>query len=241
MSRLFRPAIAAAIVVASIAGVAVAKSSEIAAALADPARADQAGDDARRQAEAVLNFSGVKPGWQVVDFSPGAGYWTRIFTNIVGAQGHVYALYPAWSAKYVGDSLTNLQARNLPNVTVAMESDDNITVPQPVDMVWTVQNYHDIPQSEIAAFNASVFKALRKGGIYLVIDHADSDFSGAAHATTLHRIGPLFVKNQVMGAGFQFIGESKVLRNKNDDHTLKVFDPAIRGHTDQFVYKFRKP
>jgi len=241
MTKFFRPTLAAAIVVASIAGMAVAKSAEIAAALANPARADQAGDDARRQAAAVLDFSGVKPGWQVVDFSPGAGYWTRIFTNVVGAQGHVYALYPAWSAKYVGDNLTNLQARALPNVTVTMESDDNIAVPQPVDMVWTVQNYHDIPQGEIAAFNASVFKALRKGGIYMVIDHADADFRGAADTNTLHRIDPLFVKNQVMGAGFQFVGESKVLRNKADDHKLKVFDPAIRGHTDQFVYKFRKP
>jgi predicted methyltransferase len=236
-----RPAIALAVVAASIAGVAVAKSAEIAAALVNPARADQAGDDARRQAEAVLDYSGVKPGWQVVDFSPGSGYWTRIFTNVVGPQGHVYALYPAWSAKFVGDAVTNLQARNLPNVTVTMESDDNITVPQPVDMVWTVQNYHDIPQGEIGAFNTSVFNALRKGGIYMVIDHADADFRGAADVSTLHRIDPILAKNQIISAGFVFIGESKVLRNKADDHTLKVFDPAIRGHTDQFVYKFRKP
>jgi predicted methyltransferase len=231
-----------ALAAASVAGVAVAKSSVIAAALANPARADQAGDDARRQAAAVLDYSGVKPGDHVVDYAPGSGYWTRIFTNVVGAQGHVYAMYPAALAKYSADAFAALQARNLTNVTATMDTDDMVGAPAgSIDLVWTVQNYHDIPQSEISDFNASVFKALRKGGIYMVIDHADADFRGAADVSTLHRIDPILVKNQVMGAGFQFVGESRVLRNKADNHTLKVFDPAIRGHTDQFVYKFRKP
>jgi len=237
------PAIVVAIAAASIGGVALARvAPTVAAALADPARADQAGDDARRQAGEVVTFSGVKPGWQVVDFVPGSGYWTRIFTGAVGPQGHVYALYPQWSAKYLGDNLTNLQGRNLANVTATLEQDDLIDVPAgSIDLVWTVQNYHDIPQAEMKDFNASVFKALKKGGIYMVIDHADADFRGSADTNTLHRIDPIFAKNQIMGAGFQFVGESKVLRNPKDDHTLKVFDPAIRGHTDQFVYKFRKP
>jgi predicted methyltransferase len=231
-----------ALATASVAGVAIAKSPVIAAALANPARADQASDDARRQTSTVLEFSGVKPGGQIVDYAPGAGYWTRIFTNIVGAQGHVSALYPAFLAKYSADASAALQARSLANVTVTNATDDLIDAPAgSVDLVWTVQNYHDIPQAEIGQFNASVFKALRKGGIYMIIDHADADFRGAADVSTLHRIDPILVKNQVIGAGFQFVGESKVLRNKADDHSLKVFDPAIRGRTDQFVYKFRKP
>ena len=86
-----------------------------------------------------------------------------------------------------------------------------------------------------------MFKALKPGGIYIVIDHVAAAGSGLRDTETLHRIDPAIVKKQVLAAGFEFVGESKVLANPKDDHTLKVFDPAIRGVTDQFVYKFRKP
>jgi predicted methyltransferase len=57
----------------------------------------------------------------------------------------------------------------------------------------------------------------------------------------VHRIDPAVVKQEVTAAGFKFEGESPLLRNAADDHTKAVFDPSLRGHTDQFVYKFRKP
>nr|MDQ2878846.1 methyltransferase [Pseudomonadota bacterium] len=218
MPRFTRPAIVAAMAALAFGSVAVAKvAPEIVAALANPARADQQDQDARRKAAEVLAFSGVKPGWQVVDFVPGSGYWTRIFTNIVGSQGHVYAVYPAFAAPDIGDTLTKLQGLNLANVTATAQSDDMLSLPAPVDMVWTVQNYHDIPLDEVKAFNASVFKALRKGGTYMIIDHADAPFRGVADVATLHRIDPLVVRNEVVGAGFTFVGESKVLANKADD------------------------
>lgn len=213
----------------------------ITAALADPARADQAGDDARRQAAALIAFAGVKPGDTVVDFFPGNGYWTRIFSPLVGAKGRVDALWPAAAAKYAEKNLPALQARGLANVTAQVLPGNALAVPAPVDMVWTVQNYHDVPAGYAATFDQSVFRALKKGGIYLVVDHADAAGKGASSASTLHRIEPGYVRRQVESAGFRFVGESKVLANPADDHSLKVFDPAIRGHTDQFVYKFRKP
>lgn len=217
----------------------------IAKALADPARADQAGDDARRHAAEVLAFSGARPGWEVVDFLPGSGYWTRIFTGIVGPKGHVYAIWPAAGAKYAEKALPALQARNLSNVTAAVDP-GLVTPPHPVDLVWTVQNYHDIAndgggEAALAAFNGAVFKALKPGGTYVVIDHAAPAGSGLSDTSTLHRIDPAIVKQEVEAAGFEFAGESRALANAADDHTLKVFDPAIRGHTDQFVFKFRKP
>ena len=226
----------------------VAKSTispAIAKALADPARADQASNDARRHAADVLAFSGVKPGWQVVDFLPGEGYWTRIFTGAVGPSGHVYALWPSVAGDRAKATIAALNGRNLGNVTAATDP-ALITVDKPVDLVWTVQNYHDLPNSgrgeaALTAFNAAVFKALKPGGTYIVIDHAAPAGSGLTDTETLHRIDPAIVKKQVLAAGFTFAGESTVLANPKDDHTLKVFDPAIRGVTDQFVYKFRKP
>jgi predicted methyltransferase len=220
-------------------------SPVIAKALADPARADQAGDDARRHAAEVVAFSGVKPGWQVVDFLPGQGYWTRIFTGAVGPSGHVYALWPSAAGDRAKATVDALNGRKLSNVTAAVDA-GLITVDKPVDLVWTVQNYHDLPndgrgEPALNAFNAAVFKALKPGGTYVVIDHVAPAGSGLTDTGTLHRIDPAIVKKQVLAAGFTFAGESKALANPKDDHSLKVFDPKIRGVTDQFVYKFRKP
>lgn len=212
----------------------------IAAALADPARADQQGDDARRQAAAVLAFSGVKPGDTVIDYLPGQGYWTRIFTGIVGPRGHVYAYWPQGAEKYAERALPALQARGLANLTAEVQTTKLPSAPVPANLFWTAQNYHDIPAGAVGAFNAAVFRALKPGGIYLVIDHADA--RGALPTTpSKHRIDPAVVRSQVTAAGFRFVGQSTVLANPTDDHAKSVFDPSVRGRTDQFVFKFRKP
>jgi predicted methyltransferase len=220
-------------------------SPAITKALADPARADQAGDDTRRHAAEVIAFAGVKPGNTVVDIIPGAAYWTRIFTGVVGPTGHVWAVWPAAAKGYAEKGIPALEARGLKNVSAVLDP-AILTVDKPVDVIWTVQNYHDIPnkgggEAALTAFNAAVFKALKPGGTYIVIDHVAAAGSGLRDTETLHRIDPAIVKKQVEAAGFVFVGESKVLADPKDDHTLKVFDPKIRGVTDQFVYKFRKP
>ena len=242
----------AATMMASVAGAQSAPgvSPAIARALANPARADQQDDDARREAAAVLAFSGVKRGDTVVDYLPGSGYWTRIFTGVVGPTGHVYALWPAAGAKYAAKALPALEARGLANVTAEVQATNLPKIPKPADLFWTVQNYHDInnggpfgPGGEagLRAFDGAVFKLLKKGGTYVIIDHADAAGSGLTGTETKHRIDPAAVRKQVEAAGFKFVGASSALANRADDHSLKVFDPAIRGHTDQFVYKFRKP
>ncbi|GGB20532.1 methyltransferase [Sphingomonas metalli] len=220
----------------------------IAKALADPARADQQGDDERRQAAAVIAFSGVKPGDTVIDYLPGSGYWSRIFSGVVGPKGKVIAAWPA-RAGTSDRGKAGVQAladRKLPNVTAQIQPGDLPSSPVPADLFWTVQNYHDIPnrgagEPALRAFDAAVFNLLKKGGTYVVIDHADAAGKGMANTETTHRIDPAAVRRQVEAAGFRFVGESRVLHNPEDDHSKNVFDPAIRGRTDQFVYKFRKP
>jgi predicted methyltransferase len=212
----------------------------IEAALADPARVDQAGDDARRQAAAVLAFAGVRPGMTVVDYLPGQGYWTRIFAGVVGPKGRLIAMWPAAAARRAEAVLPGLRARGLLNVTYDVQASRTPVVAQPVDLFWTAQNYHDIPEGLRAAFNAAVLAALKPGGVYVVIDHADA--KGAIPGIPpRHRIDPAVVRSQVTSVGFRFAGQSPVLANPADDHSRSVFDPAIRGRTNQFVFRFVKP
>ncbi len=89
--------------------------------------------------------------------------------------------------------------------------------------------------------DAAVFNALKPGGVFVVVDHVAEAGSGLRDTNTLHRIDPAVVMAQVPAAGFTFDGKSDVLHNPADDHKLKVFDSAIRGHTDQFAFRFRKP
>nr|WP_240600318.1 methyltransferase domain-containing protein [Lysobacter silvestris] len=214
------------------------------AAVADPARVEDAKVDARRHGGEIVAFTGVKPGDNVLELIPGGGYFTRIFSKTVGAKGHVYAVWPTEYDEST-DKLQAVAAAN-PNVEILKQAAAALTVPAPVDVVFTSQNYHDYPDKfmgpvDLAKFNAQVFAALKPGGVFVIVDHVAADGSGLRDTDTLHRIDPAIVKQQVEAAGFKFAGESKVLRNPADNHTLKVFDKAIRGNTDQFVYKFSKP
>ena len=216
----------------------------VTAAIADPARGDDAQDDARRQITEIMAFSKVKPGDKVLELVPGSGYWTRVFSSIVGPEGKVYLAVPTPMEKY-SEETKSLPA-TLANTELLLQPADALSAPEQVDVVFTAQNYHDYPDefmgpTDPALLNAAVFQALKPGGLWIVIDHAAEAGSGLRDTDTLHRIDPAIVREQAEAAGFEFVGESDVLRNPADDHTLKVFDPTVRGTTDQFVYKFRKP
>jgi predicted methyltransferase len=222
--------------------------ANIAAAAADPARAEQAKVDAQRHGPEILAFAGVQPGAKVVDLIPGGGYWTGLFSAAVGSGGHVYAIWPAEYVKVDGDEVKPYRdvAAKYANVSILEQPAAQLAAPEKVDLVFTAQNYHDYPDkfmgpTDPAALNKAVFAALKPGGIFLVVDHVAEAGSGLRDTDTLHRIDPATVKSQVTAAGFEFVGESKLLVNPADDHTKKVFDKSVQGKTDQFIYKFRKP
>jgi predicted methyltransferase len=223
----------------------------IAAAVADGSRpdADKQRDPDRKPAE-VLAFVGVKSGAKIAELLPGGGYFTRMLSKAVGSSGHVYALVPARLADAPAD--VDFAARvkviaadpNYANVSVVVEPFSQLSVPTPVDLMWTSQNYHDLhnfPGLDVGVFNKMVFDDLKPGGIYLILDHTAESGSGGRDTKTLHRIDPETVKQEVLAAGFIFVGSSDLLRQPGDSRSQKVFDPAIRGKTDQFILKFRKP
>jgi len=224
----------------------------IAAAIADPNRpdADRQRDANRKPAETLV-FAGLRPGEQIAELMPGGGYFSRIFSKAVGDSGHIYELVPAPLPTAAADA-PDFSARikaiakdpHYGNVSVVVEPYSQLSVPVPVDMVWTSQNYHDLhnfPGLDLTVFNQLVFAALKPGGVYLILDHAAAAGSGIRDTKTLHRIDAEAVKREVLAAGFVFDGGSSLLKNGDDPHTAPVFDPQIRGRTDQFILKFHKP
>lgn len=241
-------AAALALTTTGLAGCATAQSSTsaISAAVADPARpaADTARDANRKPAE-VLAFVGVKPGDTVVELMPGGGYFTRILAKAVGPTGHVYGLVPTGFANRPGglDALNALAAQ-YGNVTIVPADLASFNSPAPADVVWTSENYHDFhngPTANIAGLNASAFAALKPGGVYYIEDHAAAKGAGTTTTSTLHRIDPAAVIAEVEKAGFRLDGQSDLLSNAADTHDKPVFDPSIRGKTDKFALRFRKP
>ena len=239
-----------AVLALSVSGVAFAEvPANIAKALADPSRpADDTARDAARHPGEILALAGVKPGDTVVDYIMGGGYFTRILSGAVGPKGTVYAFQPAEFIKFkssYGDNLKNVTAA-LPNSKPLDGPMTALDLPDNVDVVITVQNYHDMhlkqfPADTAAKADAEIFKSLKPGGVFLVIDHAAAAGSGLTAPDTQHRIDIAAVKSEVEAAGFKLEAESPLLANPADPHTASVFDPSIRGKTDQFILKFRKP
>jgi len=240
----------------------------------DRPEADRVRDVLRKPALSVA-FAGLAPGETVVDFIPGGGYFTRIFSNVVGPTGHVYAVVPSEmvfgrrpgpppGASQRAPDERGTQVPNttdgavlsqyllqqmdpqgqFKNVTFLVESDASMSVPVPVDLVWTSRNYHDLHNAafgkpDMLKLDRSIYETLRPGGIFLVLDHATAPGMGFSQTDTLHRSDPVAVIAEVEQAGFKLIGRSYILANPADDHTQKVF--TMHDRTDQYILKFQRP
>jgi predicted methyltransferase len=210
--------------------------------LADPSRpeADRARDSDRKPAE-LIAFSSLRSGDKVVELAPGGGYFTRLLSAAVGPKGRVYAM-----AVRPTQAVTDFAATH-PNVTVVTVQPGQIPVREAVNLVWTTLNYHDFKNSRVgdrdsaALYNEAAYQALKPGGTYLIVDHQAAPGAGASQTSTLHRIEDALVKREVKAAGFRLDSESQLLRHPADDHSLRVQESGIRGKTDQFVLRFRKP
>lgn len=224
-------------------------AANIQAALADSRRpAEDVARDAARHAAETLAFAGIEPGKRVGEIFPGGGYFTRLFAVALGDEGRIYAtIRPDGIAGEYETPILEV-ASQYTNATVVRTPYDALAYPEPLDVIFTAQNYHDMALTAYALgdrtqMNATAFAALKPGGVYIVVDHSAVDGSPIQTdaENTNHRIDQAAVRREVEAAGFVFDGESDVLRNSADARTITVFDPSIRGSTDQFMMRFRKP
>ena len=224
-------------------------ASELTTALANAGRSegDRARDAGRKPAE-IVSFLGIKPGMTVMDLIAAGGYYTEVLSVAVGPQGTVYAQNPkavlefregandkALTARLADNRLANVQRMD-------KEIRDLGLAPQTLDAAFTALNFHDVYNrggaEATAGMLAVVSAALKPGGVLGIIDHVGNpDADNAA----LHRIQEELVVKAVTDAGFVVEAKSDILRNSTDNHTLPVFGPEIRGKTDRFVLRLRKP
>ncbi len=222
-------------------------------AVANEARpeADRARDEGRKPAE-VLEFLGIAPGMTVLDMFSGGGYYTEILSYTVGNSGRIIAQSNKAYLQFVGEEFENRYlGGRLGNVQVLMAENNELELePDSLDAIMLVLSFHDLyyaapedgwPAIDVPAFLAELHSGLRTGGFVGIIDHYAADGAPSETGSTTHRIDPAIVIATMTEAGFVLDGQSDILRNPDDDYEKTVFDPELRGKTDRFVMRFRKP
>ncbi|MFT4065935.1 hypothetical protein [Paraburkholderia sp.] len=207
--------------------------------------------DVRDRTADVLGFIDIAPGDRVVDFLPFRGYFTRLFASMVGDHGCVFAAIPAGLNKIgrIDAGRQEVERIALDRRNVAL-LDGGAGVagapPADIDVFFVGQNYHDLHAPlmgpvDIRSFNDAIFRALRPGGRYIIVDHVALPDARPEVPATLHRIDPAVARREVEAAGFEYAGEHDALRNRGDPRTASIFARGIRYRTDRFILKFRKP
>jgi predicted methyltransferase len=203
--------------------------------------------DAGRKPDQILAFYEIKPGMKVADIFAGGGYMTELFARIVGPKGTVYSQNMPFPEKFKktedqwNERLKEPALKNVVKVSKPFDAPDLLPVPpDSLDAVIIHLNYHDLVgfKMDRENVNAAVFKALKPGGIYGIVDHSAPAGTGAADTATIHRIDEDFLIKDVEKAGFKLYGASSALRHPEDDRTWLVF--KHRGETDRFMLKFVK-
>ncbi|MEO5706769.1 MAG: methyltransferase [Alteraurantiacibacter sp.] len=231
-------------------------ASNYGAAIADIARpaADRERDASRKPGE-LLAFAEIDAGDKVGDYIMGGGYVTRLLALAVGSEGRVYAFQPEEFIGFRPEYATEQDAAVAPYA----DNDGNPrtvfplrgpiaapSFPEQLDTIITVMNLHDLfisqmPEGTAEAAIKALYDALKPGGSLVVVDHLAKEGSGAASADTLHRMDPDLALNMLTAAGFVLEQESELYSRPDDPREANVFDEAIRGKTDQFAWRLRKP
>ena len=207
--------------------------------------------DEQSHPEAILPLLQLQPGDRVADIWAGGGYYSELIASIVGEDGEVLLVNNLAYNQFAGKALAERQdGRDMGSVTFHTREAEDLELGQnDLDAALIIMSYHDLyhvdePNGwrpiDADNFLGQVHAALKPGGRFLVVDHYAAPGTGNASAQDLHRIDLAFAKKDIGAHGFKLVAQSDVLRNPDDDYSIMVFDPAVRGKTDRFVLVFEK-
>ena len=210
------------------------------ALMAEERPAEEKERDASRMPAEVLNFVGIGEGMNVLEAIAGGGWYTEVLSAAVGPEGMVYSQNAARFQERVGE-MAAARAGRLGNVEVIYTEGTAIPLPAEADAAFTALNLHDMANrgDEVGlGFLGGIYDALAPGGVFGIVDHVG--VAGQDNAE-LHRMEASKARELITQAGFVIEAESDILMNPDDDHMLRVFDPAIQGATDRMLFRARKP
>ncbi|MDC7675286.1 class I SAM-dependent methyltransferase [Asticcacaulis machinosus] len=246
--RLYKSLALALVLTASVAAApAIAQSVTVESAMSAADRPPQHTErDAARKPEMAFLLPYLKAGDTVLDMGAGGGYTSMLMSTVVGDTGHIYVQNPAsWVENYKMQPALDYLTSKRANVTVVVAPFEDIPSPaKPYDIIFAGMIYHDTfndPKADVAKMNAALFKAMKSGGYFIITDHKAPDGTGTRDTNTTHRIDTQTVIDGVTKAGFKLVTDSPALSHPEDDRSLNVFDPKIRGKTDRMTLVFQKP
>lgn len=225
------------------------KADPVSTAIANAARSDANRKlDESRMPEKVLSFAGFKAGDTVADWGAGGGYYTELLADVVGPRGRVYAINsPAFAKPEPWAAITKAHANVFSLLAPAQAQ---VLAPASLDGIFAHLEYHDLyfvsekyqhPALDVPAVLRNWYTAVRPGGRVVIVDHVGPAGDPREVVEKFHRIDPARVRSDLEAAGFVYEGSSDVLHRTDDPHNVGVFDPSVRGNTDRFLLKFRRP
>ena len=217
--------------------------------------AGRSADDLKRDAldrpADVLRLSGIKPGMHVVDFLAGDGYYSELISHVVGPSGHVLMYNdPAFEKWSEGGAVKRVAGNRLPNVEHRVADLNTLQWPAAsVDAVFLVKIYHDLywvdtkgqwPKVDTSTVLDNIARAVKPGGVVVIVDHSAKPGTGSSAASPLHRIDEAYARQDWESRGLKLVGHSDVLRKPEDKRDQLSYQPPALGHTDRFLLVFRK-
>jgi len=224
---------------AAVASADVASGFDEALASEGRASEDKARDAVRRPKE-VLEFVGISEGMTVLDVAASTGWYTEVLAAAVGPDGRVIA-HNTEGRRDRSEPGIAPKAERLGNVTLLFADFGSMGLDGEVDAALTALNFHDLHNrgaEAVALFLGDVYKALKPGGVFAVIDH---EGSAGQDNKSLHRIETAVAAAALEQAGFVVEGVSEILDNPADDHSLHMRDESLQRNTDRFLIRARKP
>ncbi len=209
--------------------------------------------DAYRKPAEILKLANVRPGQKVIELGSFGEldkfgqYYTTMLSDVVGPKGMVYMYDPLDVDEQFGVNSKAFAAAH-PNTQYNPVDFSKVEFPRNVDLVFSALFYHEMLARgiDMTVFHNKLFKALRPGGIYMIIDHASDEGLDIKRTLPLHRLDAIrYIHQDVQAAGFQNVYGSpqaiRLLERNDDDHKWTIYTPGKLDQTDQVVYVFQKP
>jgi predicted methyltransferase len=196
--------------------------------------------DAYRKPAELFDLAGIKPNSKVIELSSYGNYWSTMLASIVSEKGELH-LYDHLFAQPLAKQGQAFAAAHK-HTTYEIVDHNQVEFPKGIDLVWCYACYQELmlTGTQLTPFQTKLFKAMKPGGVLLMVFFKARDGTETDDTGTLHRIDQAIVRAQLQGTGFTLEAEEYFLQNHDDDHSTKVFTEAESDLADKVIFKFRK-